>query len=243
MMMPARRAALLGLALAGLATPIAHAGVIEVAPTTVKIGERNHSAVFYVTNRGADPVSVQVEALDWSQASGQDALAPSETLIASPPMAVLAPGQRQVVRLLVQTRIGGTAERAFRLIVSELPAPGAPEAQRVRVLLQFSVPVFEAQARASEAPLAWSAALEAGQIVLTANNPGDDHVQLLDAAAMAPDGRRLEAGPPALSYVLGGATRRWTVDGKGLAAGNSLTIRRREGAGGRVLATSVVIHP
>lgn len=243
MMPSARRVALLGLVLAGLAARIAHAGVLEVAPTTVKIGERNHSAVFYVTNRGADPVSVQVEALDWSQATGRDALTPSETLIASPPMAVLAPGQRQVVRLLAQARTGETAERAFRLIVSELPAPGAPEAQRVRVLLQFSVPVFEAPAKASEAPLAWSASLEAGQVVLTARNPGGDHVQLLDAAAIAPDGRRLEADPPALSYVLGGATRQWTVDGRGLVAGDSLKIRRREGAGGQVLATSVVIQP
>lgn len=243
-MMPlARRAVLLGLVIAGLAAPIARAGVLEVAPTTVRIGERNHSAVFYVTNRGADPVSVQVEALDWSQAADQDTLTPSETLIASPPMAVLAPGQRQVVRLLAQATTGETAERAFRLIVSELPAPGAPDAQRVRVLLQFSVPVFEAQARALEARLAWSAAREADQIVLTASNPGDDHVQLLDATVIAPDGRRLEAGPPALSYVLGGATRRWTVDGRGLAAGTSLTIRRREGAGGQVLTTSVVIHP
>jgi fimbrial chaperone protein len=243
-MMPlARRATLLGLLLAGLAAPIASAGDLEVAPTTVKIGERNHSAVFYVTNRGADPVSVQVEALDWSQAAGQDILTPSETLIASPPMAVLAPGQRQVVRLLAQPRTGGTAERAFRLIVSELPAPGAPEAQRVRVLLQFSVPVFETPAKASEAALAWSASLEAGKIVLTANNPGDDHVQLLDAVAVAPDGRRLEAGLPTLSYVLGGATRQWTVNSRGLVAGDGLTIRRREAAGGQVLDTSVVIHP
>src|SRR5262245_42821280 len=77
----------------------ARAGSLEAAPTTIQMPGGNPNAILYVTNHEARPVAFQVEAFAWRQDQGDDALTPTTVLQASPPIARLAPGQRQVVRL------------------------------------------------------------------------------------------------------------------------------------------------
>src|SRR5262249_26514136 len=148
----------------------------EVAPTTVELSARNRTAVLRITNRGPEPVTIQAQPYDWSQAAEGEALAPSAGLQVSPPMAQLAPGAVQIIRLPDRGPPGASAETAHRLIVSELPAPGAAEQGRVRVRLQFSLPVFGPPTAQGPPPtaagLSWSAARAGGELILTAANAG-----------------------------------------------------------------------
>src|ERR1700733_1954974 len=118
----------------------ATAGSIEIAPTTIEI-PASGNAVVYVTNNGNTPVVAQIQPYDWQQSAQGESLTPSNALEVSPPMSRLVPGQRQIVRLAVPPGSTGT-EKSYRILVSELPDPQSPPAQGVRVLLQFSVPVF-----------------------------------------------------------------------------------------------------
>lgn len=122
------------------AAPVAAPPVttLDVAPTTLDL-KPGVAGLFYVTNHGARPVTVQIEAMDWHQGDGRDRLVPSTQLLTSPPMARIAPGGRQSVR--VMARVDAGREHAFRLLVSQLP-DAAGESDGVHVLLQFSVPVF-----------------------------------------------------------------------------------------------------
>ena len=128
------------LVLACASPALAQQAMMDVAPTTIQL-EPGASGLFYITNHGGQTIHVQVEALDWSQKGGADQTTPSDSLFASPPLAEIAPGARQTVRLLASPG-NKSVETTHRLMVSQLPEAAAPDQQAIRVLLQFSVPVF-----------------------------------------------------------------------------------------------------
>ncbi len=237
--------AALALALAVLAlvmAPAAGAASLETAPTTIELAPGSRAGVLYVSNRGDRPLAFQVEAFDWSQDGGGDRLTPSASLEVSPPIAELAPGGTQIVRLRAAPRAGGASERAYRLVVSELPPPGGGQEQQVRVLLQFNMPVFERAPSGGRAALAWDAVLNGDRLVLTATNSGARRSKFTDAQLVAAAaGRRAVAGGPV--YVLAGASRVWTAPAAGLKPGDSVAIESRDGDSGKLIAASVVIRP
>lgn len=234
---------LAGWAAGGLGRALA--GGFEVAPTTVQLSGRGRTALVRITNRGAEPVTLQVQPYDWSEGPQGEALAPSSTLQVSPPMARLAPGAIQTVRLRERGPPPGPSETAHRLLVSELPAPEAAARGEVRVLLQFSIPVFgppAASAGARAAPsLAWSASIAGGDLVLTCANPGLRHVKL-DSITVAPAGASDPAPVTQLAYVLAGATRSWRVPLAAIGAASSLTVRADEGQAGKPLIWTVALQ-
>jgi fimbrial chaperone protein len=166
--------------------------ILDVAPTTLEL-KPGAAGLFFITNHGARDVTVQIEAADWRQENGRDVTAPSQELLASPPLAHIGPGARQSVR--VMARPTGAGERAYRLLVSELPDPAAG-GEGVHVLLQFSVPVFVHHDPRVAAQLSWSSAR--GRLI--AANTGAQTVKL-DSVIV--DGARR----PGLVYLLPGTTR------------------------------------
>lgn len=193
--------------LTALLATAARAGSLETAPTTIELSPQG-AAVLHIANRAEYPVAFQVEAFDWTQGPGGERLEPSQVLQASPPMAELAPGQKQVVRLRAVGAAG--SERAFRLLVSELPSPQGPQAQQVRVLLQFSVPVFTATAAKGGPALAWRADRDGADLVLTAANTGTRRAKLSGLTVTAGGEAKKPPGGE-LAYVLAGATRSWRM--------------------------------
>jgi fimbrial chaperone protein len=191
------------------------AGTIEIAPTTLDL-KPGKAGLFYVTNSGAHPAVLQLQPMDWTQANNESVLVPSNTLIASPPLLRIAPGERQIVRLLADTG-AQNREADYRLLVSELPDPlGASGA--VRVLLQFSVPVFAASAP-KPAAAQWSAAVRDGKLALALANNGDAALKII-ALSLARDGGVLAPVPCGLVYVLPGARHVWM-----LPRGDAATLR------------------
>ncbi|HEY0300663.1 MAG TPA: hypothetical protein VGC36_04995, partial [Rhizomicrobium sp.] len=78
---------------------------MDVAPTTLQL-EPGRPGLFYVANHGAAPVDVRIDGFDWSQPGGVDRLTPSNDLMVSPPAATIAPGARQLVRVLAPAHAG-----------------------------------------------------------------------------------------------------------------------------------------
>jgi fimbrial chaperone protein len=206
--------------MANEASTMTPATVMDVAPTTLEL-KPGVAGLFYVTNHGAVPVTVQIEAADWKQKQGRDLLTPSQDFFASPPFATLAPGARQTVRVMARPS-DGAREHAYRLLVSELPDEAGGDG--VHVLLQFSVPVFVRAAPPSRPQLSWSA--QDG--VLRVTNSGAQAVKLNGVTL---DGAVRDTG---LVYLLPGASR-----SLGAAGPQASQVRAHDGLSGAELAGDV----
>ena len=178
------------------ATP-ALAESMDVAPTTLDL-TAGQPGLFYITNHGQNDLTVQVQPMDWSQDTKGDTTAPSQKLLVSPQFATIPAGKRQSVRVLA--RDGGVGEIPHRLLVSQLPDPNNP-VNGVRVLLQFSVPVFVGHSDARPA-LSWSVVTKDGKPALEAHNSGTQTVKLTRLAING-----VPQPGSGLYYVLPGSSR------------------------------------
>jgi fimbrial chaperone protein len=225
-------AALAALALA----PAARGGPLEISPVRIGLVGPERAASLALRNLSDHATRIQVRAFDWTQADGEDRHAPSRSLVASPPAFSLAPGQVQVVRLAILDTPDPERERAWRLVLDELPDAGAPAAGDdlpVRAL----TPVFLAPPGAAPARLRWSAHRIPGGLVLTAANDGGLHERLQDMTVTADDGRRLNGEAPLAGYVLAGSSRSWRLPGAERVEGLRVT------AGGEAGPVQAEVRP
>jgi len=210
------------LALGWLMAGWASAGTLSVAPTTVDMRSDGFST-FYVINRGDAPTLVQVEPFDWTQVDGHDRLAESSMLQVSPPIAQIEPGQRQLIRLRVPVSAGG--EHSYRLLVSQLPDRRGPGDEAVRVLLQFSVPVFAGTSSEARAELQWRIVQQPGGALLEVTNTGATRAKFLDPTLLIQGRAPVAVAPDSLTYVLAGATRSWRLGKLPLTPDSNVQVR------------------
>ena len=173
---------------------------------------------------------------------GGDRLGASDAMSVSPPILRLSPERRQTIRLLIKR--GPTAtEQSYRLLVSELPDPQSATSQRVRVLLQISVPVFVAAAAPAPPRLTWDAQRTPGGIQLAAHNSGARHAKLVDVFLVTPDGAKIAVAPNAISYVLAGASRHWPVRLPAPTRGAALRVEAHDDGDNAAIGAPVAIAP
>jgi fimbrial chaperone protein len=187
----------------------AHAASLEVVPTAIDLPAKGGPAQLRLVNHGNEAVAVQVEAFAWTQSASGETLGDSDDIVVSPPLARLAPLSSQIVRLLVANARPGAPERAFRVVVTQLPDPGQAQ-QGMRVLLQFSVPVFAGDGALDAAAVTWSLRRDGGTPRLQASNTGPRRAKFTDLVLAGSDGQKPVA-QQSLVYVLAGATRSWSV--------------------------------
>lgn len=220
------------------AGPSARASGLQVSPTSLTLAPGRNADGLWLGNTGEQTLHAQVRVLHWTQQGGEEQLTPSQGLVASPPMIELAPGARQLVRVIRTAPAQGPHEDAYRVLVDELPLspastrPPAQEAddQRgLRFVLRYSVPVFlSPPGDAQPAPQLLGRLLEdAGRRVLEIANRGGAHAQLGNLVRVDAQGRRTELVPGLVGYVLAGSTMRWPLapDAPPLAPGDRLSSR------------------
>ncbi|MCR0982682.1 fimbria/pilus periplasmic chaperone [Roseomonas pecuniae] len=175
------------------------------------------TSVVTVTNRDATPTSVQVRAFDWSQDATRDRLTPTQDLLVSPPAFQLAPGGSQVVRMVLRRPPAG-GERAFRLLVDQIPSP-ADAGQQVRFALRLSLPVFAQTSANGRAQLEWRLQPGGDLVIL---NRGTRRAQLAGLSLAAPGGASIPLAAPENPYVLPGVERHWRLRGAPPRPGTTL---------------------
>ena len=184
----------------------ASASGLQIAPTSLALAAGGPAQALWLTNTGDHELRAQVRAYQWSQANGRDELEATQALVASPPMLSIAPGARQLIRV-IRTGAAQPGEQAFRLLIDELPIAEPSQQTGVQYVLRYSVPVFVG---ATGAPsLQWTTALGADGLSIDVRNTGTTHAQItavgLSGAASS------ELVPGLLGYVLPGAAMHWTV--------------------------------
>ncbi|QYD67172.1 fimbria/pilus periplasmic chaperone [Paraburkholderia edwinii] len=192
-----------------LAARAASAQSLTVLPVTFQLPPGQAAAALTLVNGGSRPTSIQVRAFAWSQSTGDDQLTPSTELLASPPLATIAPGASQIVRLVLR-RPPQDREATYRILIDQIPPPAEPGV--VHVVLRLSLPVFaEAANRTAPARLQFQLRRDATEAYLVALNEGERHQAVRDIVLTTSDGRKLKTEPNASPYVLAGASRRWRI--------------------------------
>ena len=185
----------------------ASAVVIWPIDPTIKAGEQ--ATALWLENKGDTAVTMQVRTFAWSQRSGDEALDSQDAIVASPPIARIEPGARQLIRIIRRTS-GSAPESAYRLIVDELPPPppdGSQQPQaRLAVQMRYSVPLFTyTEAQAQPAQLIAKVQTTVNGRSLTLTNTGSTHARLTDLRLVSGTQQTVVRSGLA-GYVLPGAT-------------------------------------
>nr|WP_145551885.1 molecular chaperone [Variovorax boronicumulans] len=206
---------------------------LMIWPLDPVIEDDQRAAALWLENRGQQPMSLQIRVLAWSQGDGTDSYAVQETVIASPPMAVVPPGQRQLVRLMNTRPAPQGTELAYRVLVDELPnADGGEDGQRqgsamgIKLQIRYSVPLFVSgkdhwtkpradrprdAATAAKPELRWRTERGMDGHYLFVRNDGRAHARLT-AVQWARGNALVTVNPGLLGYVLPGAEMRWKLE-------------------------------
>jgi len=219
----------------------AQAASLQVSPIRVEFEPTEQAQALNLSNNGTEPLEAQVRVQRWSQADGREVLSPADDIVASPAIVRIAPGQRQVVRLVRAHPVAGGKELSYRVLVDELPKQQSQQEGGLKVLLRYSIPVFVAatrqladQATGKASPAETdltrvSAKLERGdngKSQLHVRNDGISHVRISFLSLSGSNGSRQSLGNGLIGYVLAGQEMSWPVDvAYPLAQGQTLKAR------------------
>jgi len=195
-----------------VASGAANAASLFVRPTTVMLARGQSAATVTVTNSSSAPVTAQLRLYSWNQADNQDSLTSTEAMVASPPMLQIPPGSSQTIRLVRVAAAPAVTEESYRLIVDEVPEPGAgTEGTGVVVQLRYSVPVFVLPRSSPTALTTFKATVDGGSLLLDVANRGKAHAQISNVRLTYPNGSSEVVGAGLVGYVLPDKQRQWKL--------------------------------
>ncbi len=215
------------------ASALVEAASLQVNPVHVQLGGDNTSEAITIRNTGTDPVVVQTSIQAWSQADDDDVYAPTGDALATPPIATIAPGAEQIVRVGLRRRLRPARELAFRVFVQEVPSPSSMAAAApvgLRVAVRIGLPVFVVPDAGAHADLVWSYAREQdGRLRISARNRGNGHARITDLVLH--QGEQPIAQAATLRYVLAGSERTWLLAPAARTPEARLRVRAQTDAG------------
>jgi fimbrial chaperone protein len=190
------------------AGPSASAQSLSVLPVNVFFAPGQKASSLTVTNTGTTETSIQVRAYAWSQPDGDEQLTPSDAVVLSPPLATIAPGASQVVRLILRQLPQGR-EATYRIFIDQIPPPAQPG--MIHMVLRLSIPIFAQPPTRAVPHVQFQLAVDSGKLVLVGINDGLSHEVIRDIVLSTNDGQKLKADSSASPYILAGVTRRWPI--------------------------------
>jgi fimbrial chaperone protein len=212
-------AAILFVLLKGLA---ADAQSLSVLPVNIFLGPGEKAATLTVTNQGSSKTSIQIRAFAWNQQADDDQLTTTNEVVVSPPIASIAAGASQVVRLILR-QTPQSREATYRILLDQIPPPA--EAGVVHIVLRMSIPIFAQPMTRALPHVQFHIEVHAGQVYLVGINDGLRHEAIHDIELSTSDGRTLKESPSSSPYILAGVTRRWNIDAQGPLPLPSETLR------------------
>jgi len=186
----------------------AWAQALSVEPVTIHLASGQMADVLTVTNQTDTPSSFQVRAFAWSAPTDQDQLTPTDAIILSPPLGTIAPGARQLIRLVLR-QAPQNGEATYRIWLDQIPAPAAPGA--IRIALRLSIPIFAEPPGRVLPDLHWRLEKTGAGADLVVRNNGNRHQTVRNLRLTAPDGTMLRIEGAPSPYILAAETRHWHV--------------------------------
>jgi len=213
-----------------LATGLASAqSSFTVTPLRVDLSARTPAAVIDVINTSPATLTMQVQQRSWTQADGADAHADVRDLIVSPAIFTLQKGEKQVVRIALRGAPDARLERAYRVLVSEVPVPQlkvAPDASGFRVALRMDLPLFVAPLQPAQPAPEYTFEPTTSRLVV--RNSGTGHARYTNAVVFQA-GRKVAELP--VFTVLPGGMRHFDLPKERVAPGSELRLQAESNAG------------
>lgn len=202
----------------------ARASSLEITPILIEFQGTDQTQSLTITNRSTHPTRIQVRLFAWTQPGSGDHYEPTNDIAFSPPFADIAPGERQVVRLMPRQPIARGQERAYRIFVDELPSGSGVSG--IEIPLRIIVPVFTGVTEGKSPSVMWSARLIAGdRLEIAARNVGARRLKIAGLQAMVSGA--ILSPMTATGMILAGGEFHWILPlrQRSLRAGNVITLK------------------
>lgn len=203
------------------------AQTLGVQPVNIQLAPGEESASLTIINQGEQETSYQLRAFDWKVQNGDDQLTQTDAVVASPPLGTIAPGGKQLVRLVLR-RNPQSAESTYRIWLDQIPPAAQPGS--VRIALRFSIPVFAEPAGRIASDVKWRLVRENGGIYLVGDNAGLRHQTVRDLVLTDAAGHAVVTDGNVSPHILAGSFRRWHVAGSPPNGQLHLTAKTDEGS-------------
>lgn len=177
----------------GLAT--AQNNNYTVTPLRLELSAKAPATVLQVINRGEAPATLQVQQRAWIQRDGRDDQDETRDLIISPALFTFKPGETQVIRIALRGAPDPRLERAYRIVVSELPPPRtqtSPDLFAFRIALRMDLPLFVTAIEPAAASPVFDIDAANGRLIV--RNDGPSHIRFTNVALLQA-GRQFHAVP------------------------------------------------
>lgn len=125
----------------GLSAAASQAASIRVAPVGFELTGGTATSTLQIRNEDQRPVTVQVRVFRWNERGGPEALEPTRDVVASPPLATLAPGTENLVRIVRLKKGPAGPRETYRLLVDEVPDRRPLASGQIQVVVRHSIPV------------------------------------------------------------------------------------------------------
>lgn len=197
----------------GYALPVEAQATYTVDPVQVKLAPGEDNTTITVTNQGDAELRLELEVFTWDHDEyGVMDLGETEDLLLFPPLVTLQPGQRQQVRLGVETT-AGEVEKAYRLLVQEIPSQARPGGGQVSMRTVVSIPVF-LQTGHDETDVQVDAEAGGRRIAAHVRNRGNVHISVDAVSFRGLDGDGLVVFEDTVAgwYVLAARSHRFDLE-------------------------------
>ena len=204
------------LLLAGLllAPDLSFSGDWRVAPIRLEFGKGAKTGAITVYNEGAEKLTVQMKAMEWTQdAEGKDQYAETSDIIFFPKIMVLEKNEEKIIRAGI--RIPAVAkEKTYRLFIEEIPEPKKKEGANIAVAIRFGVPVFAKPLREEPRGEIEKIGMAKGVLSAVVRNIGNVHFRISSIAVTEKDAKGNIIFSKDLDgwYLLNGVSRTYTTE-------------------------------
>lgn len=145
---------------------------VSIEPVVIQMAQAHRAATIRITNRGEQALRLQAAVFRWSQA-GADRREASDELLVVPPIAEIAPGASQLIRVALRRPQPAPRERAYRLLLQDVgPTAGGGVESQVRMPLSHDLPVLVAPAGPPVRAITWAACGPSGDAAPSTTPPG-----------------------------------------------------------------------
>jgi fimbrial chaperone protein len=221
---------------------VAGAQALAVLPVNILVQPGQKAATLTVTNQGNTETAIQIRSFAWNQPDGTDQLTTSDAVVVSPPLASIAAGATQVIRIILRES-PQSSEDTYRILVDQIPPKAEPGV--VHIVLRMSIPIFAQPVTRAVPHVQFHLESDAGELYVVGVNDGLHHEAIRNIELSTSDGRTLKADSSSSPYILAGVTRRWHIvlEGPPPSSSEKLRLTAHADAGAIEQQVSVVAKP
>ena len=185
----------------------------SIDPLLIRFDADTKTAVMTITNTSAKEIRFEIKPFSWDQTPPDGAmhLTPTSDIVLFPPLVSLKPRSVQRVRVGT-TAAQGPVEKAYRLMVEELPSGQAPVGDTtVAVRTRVGLPVFVVPIKSIVAGRVDSIRFAKRVVSIALANTGTTHAMVDSVVVRGLSGPDQVVFEDSLQgwYVLAGKTRTW----------------------------------